>query len=375
MKNTSLFDVLVVYSDGIATSASSKEAGSQLPFSQDSNRANYNDAYAYFLEMCSENNLKAAFSTSSDITGAGSCSSYWLLEKNKWLKVNKQCYSSLIFDKFSPINDLQKLRRDTLFSNSVIQPFNAEPLFSIFFDKQKTYTHLKDFAIPTVAINKLDRISIKRAIAILRKLIHSHVQKQDFSRNLVLKDRYGAGGNGIYLISSHNAEKEIRNLMKNNRKISFILQPFVNFDKGVYEEYSGFIDFRIIYLGRKIIQAFVRTAKKNDFRCNVHQGGMISYISPDEIPLKVKRMSEKIITFLNEDKALFSLDYIVSNQGNVYLLEGNCGPGVNWDLSDRVDARMTKKLIRQIVVSLSQRVATNSTASLPLSFENTKIVN
>ena len=375
MKNTSLFDVLVVYSDGIATSASSKEPSSQLPFSQDSGRANYNYAYAYFLEMCSENNLKAAFTTSSDITGAGSCSSYWLLEKNKWLKVNKQCYSSLIFDKFSPINDLQKLRRDTLFSNSVIQPFNAEPLFSIFFDKQKTYTHLKDFTIPTVAINKLDRISIKSAIAALRKLIHSHVQKQDFSRNFVLKDRFGAGGNGIYSIGAHDAVKEIHEVLKIDKNTSFILQPFVNFDKGVYEEYSGFIDFRIIYLGKKIIQVFIRTAKKNDFRCNVHQGGMISYISPDEIPSKVKRMSEKIITFLNEDKALFSLDYIVSNQGNVYLLEGNCGPGVNWDLSDKVDVRMAKKLIRQIVVSLSQRVATNGTASLPLSFENTKIVN
>lgn len=108
-----------------------------------------------------------------------------------------------------------------------------------------------------------------------------------------------------------------------------------------------------------MIQVFIRSAGENDFRCNVHQGGKISYILTEEIPFKIKQISNKIINYLDEDKDLFTLDFIISNEGNVYLLEGNCGPGVNWDLTDKTDTKMTKKLIRQIVTELSQRTLSN----------------
>ena len=101
-KNT--FDVLIVYSDRLAASASSLFIDIFTPFAKGSSNENYNIAYGYFLKICQKNKLKAAFTTSSDITGAGECYSYWLFENNAWIKVKKTGYSKLIFDKFSPIN-------------------------------------------------------------------------------------------------------------------------------------------------------------------------------------------------------------------------------------------------------------------------------
>ena len=84
-----IFDVLIVYSESIATSANTLKDGASLPFAKGSKSVSYNVVYGYFLEICQKNGLKAAFTTSSDIIGAGKCQSYWLYEGNSWVKVRK----------------------------------------------------------------------------------------------------------------------------------------------------------------------------------------------------------------------------------------------------------------------------------------------
>lgn len=106
MKTLTFFDVLIVYTDAIATSA--KDGSATMPFSVASNREHYNNAYAYLLKTCQKHNLKAAFTTSADIIDSGICKNYWLFENNTWIKFKEACFSSFIFDKFSPINKIQK---------------------------------------------------------------------------------------------------------------------------------------------------------------------------------------------------------------------------------------------------------------------------
>jgi glutathione synthase/RimK-type ligase-like ATP-grasp enzyme len=357
MKNISLFDLLVVYTHGIATSASSIKPNTKLPFSIASKRTNYNNAYAYFLEMCTKNNMRAAFTTSMDLANEGDFNSYWLFQKKKWIKVNQPCYSQLIFDKFSPINEKQRDRHNTLFSNSKIKPFNGPELYSLFFDKQKTYEYLKPFTIPTVLIKNNSQESIDKALKALKILVAFHPCKNDFSKKLVVKDRFGAGGNNIYCISPYKQKAKIFDILQKNKNTSFVLQPFTRFEKGYkYKNYSGFIDIRMIYLRGKIVQVYIRTAKKKDFRCNEHQGGALVYISKKDVPRKVLQVSSKIVSILNEKNALYALDFVISNKGNVYLMEGNNGPGIDWNLSLKKNERMAKKLIRLIVLELAQRV-------------------
>lgn len=357
MSPTKVFDVLVVYTDGIANSASSKNLSDKSPFPKVSKISDKNKAYSYFLEICTKNGLKAGFTTSKDLLENKTFSSYWTFENNKWKKNKGLCSAPLIFDKFSPTNLIQKNRRHALFDNSDVVPFNSPVLHALFFDKQKTYNLLEKFAIPTVTVNNKTNVSVRNSMNELQLVIDNHIHKDDFSRRIVIKDRFGAGGNNIYRTELKNRNKMIENVLIKSNKSSFVLQPFTMFKKGkAFEKQAGFLDIRIIYLGGKIIQTFVRTASIGDFRCNMSKGGNVEYIEDIKIPRKVKKMADEILEVLEYDKSLFTLDFIVSNRGNVYLMEGNCGPGLNWSESIPEDKKNTRKLIRDIVHEISARV-------------------
>ena len=347
-----IFDVLIVYSESIATSANTLKDGASLPFAKGSKSVSYNVVYGYFLEICQKNGLKAAFTTSSDIIGAGKCQSYWLYEGNSWVKVRKTAYSKIIFDKFSPVNKKIKNNRRLLFSSKKIKPFNKPLLFDLLFDKQKTYKKLHQFSIPTVTIKNSTVKSVYRARKKLREIIRKHAHKEDFSDEIILKDRFGAGGINVYKFKVDQTKKIVESLKKHNKK-SFIIQSFIKFDKGFsYKNSPVSTDIRLIYLGGKIIQTYIRMAKDGDFRCNEHKGGTLKYIPKSQVPLGVLLTSKKITKVLNEESSLYALDFIISNNGNIYLLEGNTGPGLDWNLSIKENEIEAKKLIRIIVKEL-----------------------
>ncbi|OGM05494.1 hypothetical protein A2715_01355 [Candidatus Woesebacteria bacterium RIFCSPHIGHO2_01_FULL_39_32] len=347
-----IFDVLIVYSESIATSANTLKDGASLPFAKGSKSVSYNVVYGYFLEICQKNGLKAAFTTSSDIIGAGKCQSYWLYEGNSWVKVRKTAYSKIIFDKFSPVNKKIKNNRRLLFSSKKIKPFNKPLLFDLLFDKQKTYKKLHQFSIPTVTIKNSTVKSVYRARKKLREIIRKHAHKEDFSDEIILKDRFGAGGINVYKFKVDQTKKIVESLKKHNKK-SFIIQSFIKFDKGFsYKNSPVSTDIRLIYLGGKIIQTYIRMAKDGDFRCNEHKGGTLKYIPKSQVPLGVLLTSKKITKVLNEESSLYALDFIVSNNGNIYLLEGNTGPGLDWNIRSKENEIEAKKLIRIIVKEL-----------------------
>lgn len=356
MAKINIFDVLIVYSDRLAKSANSLSDNILTPFPKGSNSEIYNVAYRYFLKICEKNNLKAAFTTPTDITGAGRCGSYWLFENNSWIKVRESGYSKLIFDKFSPINRRIGTARKLLFSSKKVKPFNHPYLFNLFFDKQQTYKKIHKYAIPTVTIKDSTEESIYRALKTLNEIMSIHPHKYDFSDDVIMKNRFGAGGIRVYKFKANQTKKMMAS-MKRNEKISYIIQPFVKFDKGFsYKNSLVATDIRLIYLGGKIIQTYIRMAKAGDFRCNEHQGGLLKYISKNEVPQEVKTTSNKIANVLNKKFSLYTLDFIISNSGNIYLLEGNTGPGLDWNLLIRENEIEAQKLIKIIVKELVRRV-------------------
>jgi glutathione synthase/RimK-type ligase-like ATP-grasp enzyme len=96
-------------------------------------------------------------------------------------------------------------------------------------------------------------------------------------------------------------------------------------------------------------------AKADDFRCNEHQGGSLTYIHKKDIPEKVIKLALKLAGQLNKPDSIYALDFIISNNDRVYFLEGNCGPGIDWNLDLLKNERMSKKLIRIIVKELKNR--------------------
>lgn len=356
MKELSCFDVLIVYSEKLAMSASDNNSESEAPFSKDSANESYNVVYGYFMERCERLNLKAAFTTSKDIIGAGTCSSYWQYKAEKWKKVKAPCFSTLIFDKFSPIRKGIKTRRELLFSNPKIKPFNDPDLYNLFFDKQRTYEKLSEYAIPTISLginNNLE--SVERACETLDKLLGKHPKSGDFGTDIVMKDRFGAGGRHIFKFKSGQSKNMLATIERNTR-VSYIIQPFAMFDKGFnYKNCASSTDIRLIYLKGKIVQSYIRVAKSGDFRCNEHRGGLLTYLSLKELPQALVTKSGLIAKLLDKKNSLFTLDFIMSNSGNAYFLEGNTGPGLDWNMSLKKNEIEAKKLIRMVVRELGVR--------------------
>jgi len=363
MNTITKFDVLIVYSEKLANSSSSVSGVITAPFPKGSNNESYNLVYSYFLKTCQKNNIKAAFTTSADIVGAGKCQSYWLFENNAWIKVQKIAFSKLIFDKFSPICKSRTMRRNLLFSSKRTKPFNNPHLFDLCFDKQKTYEALNGFSIPTVAIRDGTRQGVIKAQKLLKEKIAKHQNRSDFSEEVVIKDRFGAGGLNVYKFGNDQTEMMIAVVKKHNSK-SFVIQPFVKFDKGFsFQNSSKPTDIRLVYLGNKIVQTYIRIAKKGDFRCNEHAGGLLKYIPKNEVPSRVMAVSRNIAKILNNKSSLFALDFIISNNGNTYLLEANTGPGLDWNLSVKENEIEAKKLMGIIIKEIVKRTSSSINTS------------
>jgi hypothetical protein len=355
------FDVLIVYNGRLATSASDKSIETNTPFLSNSSNQEYNNVYAYFLKKCHQSGLTVGFSTSSDIIGPGFCRSSWQLKDSKWVKSNLPCYSSLIFDKFSPTKNKGKMLRKLLFSSSKIKPFNSYSLFDLFFDKQKTYEKLFQYAIPTVPLKNNDINSLKKSCLSLIKLTKNHPFSSDFGSDIIIKDRFGAGGRRIYKFNPKQPQ-EMLPFFSKKTKTSYIVQPFIKFNQGFsYNNHPTSTDIRLIYLNNKIIQSYIRTAKAGDFRCNEHKGGRLTYVSLKKIPSTLIAKSNQIAQILNKKLSLFTLDFIISNNGNPYFLEGNTGPGLDWDISRQKNEDEAKKLINLIVQNLTTRVRSEIT--------------
>ena len=354
-------DLLIVYSERIATSSNSLVKNITAPFSKESGRQNYNDVYGYFLEKCQKEGLRAAFTTSNDIIGPGKCRSYWLYLNKTWVKVQKNGYSVIIFDKISSTKIKLKASRALLFSSNKIKPFNNPDLFDLCFDKQKTCDRLTKYSIPTITIANNTRHDVNFACKELNETKNNHLNKKDFANQIVMKDRFGAGGLNVYKFRTDQIDK-MASIAKKHKGVSFIIQPFVKFDKGlITQNYSFPTDIRLVYLRNKIVQAYLRIAKKGEFRCNEHRGGLLKYIPLNEVPLSVLTVSDKIINLLNTQNSLFALDFIISNNGNVYLLEANTGPGLDWNIALKENEIEAKKLIDIIVKEIKKRISIKTT--------------
>jgi hypothetical protein len=364
MKKSIYFDVLIVYNEKFSSSSSNNAIENKTPFSDKFDNESYNIVYGHFLEVCEKFKLKVAFTTSADIVGMGLCKSFWSYKNKKWSKNNSLCSSKLIFDKFAPTNKGIASRRDLLFSSKKIKPFNEAGLFNLFFDKQETYNELSKYSIPTISLEENNLESINNACSALAELTSQHPHAKDFSSDIVMKDEFGAGGENVYKFKSKQF-KEILAITLKNSKVSFIIQPFVKFDQGFsYHNAPATTDIRFVYLSGKIVQSYIRIAKNGDFRCNEHLGGALTYLPLEEIPQKLVAKANIISKILNDKSSLYALDFVISNNGNVYLLEGNSMPGLDWNMSLKDNEIKAKKLIELVVKEMIKRTKTKVTHRL-----------
>jgi glutathione synthase/RimK-type ligase-like ATP-grasp enzyme len=115
-------------------------------------------------------------------------------------------------------------------------------------------------------------------------------------------------------------------------------------------------------MGEEIVQSYIRIAPADGFLCNEHQGGRSIYIKLSDIPERVLNRAYSIIERLPAHDSLYALDFLISNEGNPYLLEGNTGPGLNWNPKCKIEEKKSHELIDQIVWELKRRVGKHRSA-------------
>ena len=82
-------------------------------------------------------------------------------------------------------------------------------------------------------------------------------------------------------------------------------------------------------------------------------------IIPWNVLKAIKRIKSKLDEKMNLEHSLYALDFIKSNNGNLYFMEGNSGPGIDWDPTKKVNETKSKELIDHIVNRLGDMVQAN----------------
>ncbi len=129
----------------------------------------------------------------------------------------------------------------------------------------------------------------------------------------IIKVLEGTQGNGVYLVENElKAKKLFDDLTLQKAKI--VLQEFI-------EEFRG-KDIRAFVIGDKVVAAYMRVAKGNDFRSNIHRGGTgkIVHLTDEE-----KKLAVGAVKCLGLDVA--GVDILRSHKGSM-VIEVNSSPGL-----------------------------------------------
>ncbi len=130
---------------------------------------------------------------------------------------------------------------------------------------------------------------------------------------LVIKLLQSSQGNGVVLAENRKAAASLIEALR-NADASFLVQQFVSEAAGQ--------DLRCLVLDGKVIAAMVRRANGDEFRANLHKGGIASEarITPEERKLAIKAASKLGLKFAGVD--------ILRSAKGPLLLEVNSSPGL-----------------------------------------------
>lgn len=255
----------------------------------------------------------------------------WAFREGKWKKIDKAVRPDLIFDKITSKRDYSLFDKK-MHIQSKVKIFN-NPLFRTIFDNKLTqYLVLGEFMAKSYLANNEEE---------LKDLI-----KKIKSSKVVLKPFYGSGGFGIII-----EEKE--KVLKEKIKIGYpvLVQEFVKSTKGIpgFSKDREVSDLRMIFMNHKLVYALSRIAKIGSLFTNFHQGATAVLVSEKDIPMKAKKLAEKIVEKLSIfPEANYSLDFIFSDSGKPVLVEMNTTPG--FDLLNVVgDEKIKEKNFQEFI--------------------------
>lgn len=165
------------------------------------------------------------------------------------------------------------------------------------------------------------------------------------TNKIVIKPRRGSGGVGVKIL-----DKLPEKIEKNT-----ILQEFVE-SKNVpfWETDSNAWDLRNVIIDGKLIDSFIRIAKKGSLLSNINRGGKIRFIKKSEIPEDVwKKICVVESKFRRFKHRIYSIDFILDPKNNAWMIETNAAPGIYYPMA-YPDSSKERKFYISILESLKK---------------------
>jgi len=162
---------------------------------------------------------------------------------------------------------------------------------------------------------------------------------------LIAKPITGASGKGIKIIK----KDAYRKLSKH-----YIVQNLINGGKILNRK--GQHDYRVLMGNNHPIYSTLRVPVKKKYISNVGQGGEEFYYPPNKIPKKIL----KLVKIIDHDlkkyyPRLYSIDFMVNEQGQPFILELNSRPGLT-----HYKSKTVKKLLDNFVCQSFDKILTKT---------------
>lgn len=153
---------------------------------------------------------------------------------------------------------------------------------------------------------------------------------------LIIKLLESTQGKGVVLAETNKAAESVINAFK-SVNTNILVQEFIKEANGQ--------DIRCFVVNGKVVASMQRQAQKGEFRANIHQGGIASFI---KITSEEKKLALKAAKVLN--LAVAGVDIIRSNKGPL-LLEVNSSPGL-----EGIENATGKDIANEMIVAVEKRL-------------------
>lgn len=252
--------------------------------------------YTYFARKHGLKLYHAHYSQFSE----GKLGKAWFYNGKTWEK-REDVEIRGVYDKFVMNENTKDLRREI---EDQVLLINALELQEIAADKLKTYQNLKEHSKET------------------RKASEENVRKMlDENRRVLIKPRYGSGGEGIEVIEDVSEYKP-------SQDVEELVQAFI--EPGSLPEFGveGPHDLRMFMINGEIRSCYIRLPDEG-LLSNVNLGGRTEYVDVDEIPEKAVEKAKAIDRGLEHiSPRIYSIDLMKGESGDFWLVELNDKPAV-----------------------------------------------
>ncbi len=142
------------------------------------------------------------------------------------------------------------------------------------------------------------------------------------TEKIVVKPVSESGGNGVCIIK----KSEIATLDFSNEKI---VQEFIDSSNGIPGLIGSTHDLRLVFVGKKIIYAYIREPKDGCFLANLAQGGTLTIVPIENLPRSLdpilKKVHEELSSFTDR---IFAVDFMFDENFRPWIVEFNSMPGL-----------------------------------------------